>query len=98
MLVDVHNVKPDRHHFHYQQSLISPHVQSKLEVASIDHSSVLTRERHHNFAGSIGFRAPLGTCSERLAVLFVDEIKKKSDNMREAGRKIAEEEKWVRRE
>lgn len=91
MLVNVHNIKPDRHHFHYQQSLISPRVQSKLEVVSIDHSSKLTRERHHNFAGSIGFRTPLGTCSERLAVLFADETEQKPDNARKANieRKIS---------
>lgn len=93
MLVDVHNIKPDRHHFHYQQSLISPRVQSKPEVVSIDHSSEPSRERHHNFAGSIGFRAPLGTCSERLAVLLVDETEQKPDNAREADRKSRQKEK-----
>lgn len=96
MLVDVHNIKPHRHHFHYQQPLISPRVQSKLEVASIDHSSEPTRERHHNFASSIGFRAPLGTCSERLAVLLVDETEQKPDNAREADRKPAERKNGLR--
>lgn len=62
MFVDIHNMRPDRHHFRYQWPLISQCVQSKLEIASIDHSTELARERHHNFAGSISFRAPLGTC------------------------------------
>lgn len=96
MLVDVHNMKPDRHHFHYQQPLISLQVQSKLEVVSIDHSSELTREQHHNFSRSISFRAPLRTCSKLLAVLLIDETEQKLNNARE-GRKMAEEEKWVKR-
>jgi len=97
MFVDVHNMKPDRHYFHYQQPLISLQVQSKLEVASIDHSSELTREQHHNFSRSISFRAPLGTCSKRLAILFIDEIEQKLNNARES-RKMTEEEKCIKRE
>lgn len=55
-------------------------------------------ERDHNFVGPIGFRAPLGTCSGRLAVLLVDETEKKPDNAREPRGKSPEKEKRAKRE